>query len=34
LKDKEKFEKMMKENERNLEWLDNFKMNLDSILAI
>jgi len=34
LKDKEKFENMMKENERNLEWLNGFKTNLDSILAI
>ena len=34
LKDKEKFEKMMKKNERNLEWLDSFKKDLDSILAI
>lgn len=34
LKDKETFENMMKENEQNLEWLNGFKANLDSILAI
>lgn len=32
--DKEKFEKLINENERNLEWLKNFKTELDSVLDV
>lgn len=34
LESKETFEKMIKENERNLKWLSNFKQELDSLLTI
>ena len=34
LESKESFEKMIEENERNLSWIDNFKKELDSLLAV
>ena len=34
LESKESFEKMIEENKKNLSWLNNFKKDLDSLLAI
>lgn len=34
LENKESFERMIEENKRNLTWLNNFKKDLDSLLAI
>lgn len=34
LESKESFEKMIEENERNLSWIDSFKKELDSLLAV
>lgn len=34
LKDKEKFEKLMQENERNIKWIQEFQSELNALLAI